>query len=164
TEPGLGPLTVRSDSGRKVRFAAPNETNLWDKNGRDAGLRLIDINSDGKLDCLFSNHERYCLYLFKDMKEGWAIKVFDVVRGKEDGTAPSVPPFVRADGTNNGAWFHSGALWLQNEDTWRLPDNVFKLTFAEMLKASGGREAPGNVASPKPDKQGRIEAVRPKEA
>jgi hypothetical protein len=43
------------------------------------------------------------------------------------------PTFVRADGTNNGAFFHSGALWLQNEDTWKLPDHVFKLTFAEMI-------------------------------
>ena len=98
---------------------------------------LIDINSDGKLDLLFSNHERYCLYLFKDMKEGWATKVFDVTRGQEpanENKIPVIPPFVRADGTNNGAWFHSGALWLMNEDTWRLPDNVFKLTFADMLK------------------------------
>jgi putative membrane-bound dehydrogenase-like protein len=108
---------------------------------QDYGLRLVDINSDGKLDCLFSNHERYLLYLFKDERSGWATKVFDVVRGKEDGSAPVIPPFVRSDGTNNGAWFHSGALWLMNEDTWRLPDNVFKLTFAEMLakKEPGAR-------------------------
>src|SRR5262249_52892498 len=40
---------------------------------------------------------------------------------------------------------HSGALWLMNEDTWRLPDNVFKLTFAEMLDASrrGGEGVSG---------------------
>ena len=65
--------------------------------------------------CSSPTHERYCLYLFKDMKEGWATKVFDVVRGKEDGgngKAPVIPPFVRADGTNNGAWFHSVRLWL----------------------------------------------------
>jgi hypothetical protein len=115
---------------------------LWSGNN----LRLIDINSDGKLDLLFSNHERYCLYLFKDMKEGWATKVFDitrgsVTRGQDDAAAkankiPVIPPFVRADGTNNGAWFHSSALWLMNEDTHRLPDNVFKLTFAEMLQSS----------------------------
>lgn len=120
-------------------FTGPVDILWTDKDGRYTGLRLIDINSDGKLDLLFSNHERYCLYLFKDMKEGWATKVFDVVRGRDDGAAkenkiPVIPPFVRADGTNNGAWFHSNALWLMNEDTWRMPDNVFKLTFADMLK------------------------------
>ena len=96
-------------------------------------IAFVDINSDGKLDCLFSNAERYSLHLFKDMQEGWSIKVIEGVRGKEGGLGPVIPPFVRADGTNNGAWFHSAALWLQNEDTWRLPDGVFKLTFAEML-------------------------------
>ena len=136
-------------------------------------IRLVDINSDGNLDCLFSNHERYCLYLFKDMKEGWATKVFDVVRGKEDGTAPVIPPFVRSDGTNNGAWFHSGALWLMNEDTWRLPDNVFKLTFVEMLgrkePGAGGQEPGGGseccggceeVQGPKSGGRGSCRAIR----
>lgn len=110
-------------------------------------LRLVDVNGDGKLDLLFSSPERYCLYLFKNLDEGWAIKVFDVLRGQE-GTAagenkpPAIPPFVRADGTNSGAWFHSGALWLMNEDTWRLPDHVFKLTFAQML-AAGDQAAAG---------------------
>src|SRR6185436_1062712 len=104
----------------------------------DVGVRFIDVNSDGKLDCLFSNSERYSLYLFKNLKEGWATKVFDVVRGKETGTAPVIPPFVRADGTNNGAFFHSGALCVINEDTARLPNHVQIITFAEMLKSGVG--------------------------
>ncbi len=113
----------------------------------DLGLRLIDVNSDGKLDCLFSNSDRYCLYLFKDMKEGWATKVFDEVRGKETGTAPVIPPFVRADGTNNGAFFHSGALCVINEDTARLPNHVQIITFAEMLKKAGVRGQESGVKS-----------------
>jgi putative membrane-bound dehydrogenase-like protein len=139
-------ISIRRDPKRtmeRLSFGFPKGTvTSWEKLIHDNSLRLIDVNADGKLDCLFSNHERYSLHLFKDMKEGWATKVFDVVRGKEDGTAPVIPPFVRADGTNNGAWFHSGALWLQNEDTWRLPDHVFKLTFKEML-ANGGRGGEG---------------------
>src|SRR4029453_5091625 len=111
-----------------VRAPFKLPTNVHFRAKIDTGLRLIDINADGKLDCLFSNSERYSLHLFKDMKEGWAIKVIDGVRGRAEGNiGPEIPPFVRADGTNNGAWFHSGALWLMNEDTWRLPDNVFKL-------------------------------------
>jgi len=139
---GVGICIHVRDSSGAVRhpFRLPDSVELIDRAGRDGGLRFVDINADGKLDCLFSNHERYSLHLFKDMKEGWSIKVIDGVRGRSDGNiGPEIPPFVRADDTNNGAWFHSGALWLMNEDTWRLPDHVFKLTFAEML----GKKEPG---------------------
>jgi putative membrane-bound dehydrogenase-like protein len=126
------PLRVARDVTDPPFFTAPVGVR-WPLGG-DGGLRLIDLNNDGKLDCFFSNHERYSLHLFKDMKEGWAVKVFDVVRGKEDASgAPAIPPFVLADGTNNGAFFHSGALWFVNEDTWRMPDHVQKFTFAELL-------------------------------
>ncbi|MCI0358552.1 MAG: c-type cytochrome [Planctomycetaceae bacterium] len=134
---------------RRLYFGLPARTEFDPT--KENGLRLIDINADGKLDCLFSNHERYSLHLFKDMKEGWSIKVIDGVRGRAEGNiGPEIPPFVRADGTNNGAWFHSGALWLMNEDTWRLPDNVFKLTFAEMLGKASGRREPPDGAAPQP--------------
>ena len=81
------------------------------------------------------------LHLFADTRTGWSIRVIDAKRGQEDGTGSAIPPFVRADGTNNGAWFHSGALWFQNEDVWRLPDNVLKVTFAELLQR-GKRAGP----------------------
>jgi hypothetical protein len=126
-EGGLEPAVFGLPEGITVGPTAPVDA-----------LRLVDVNGDGKADCLFSNHDRYCLYLFKDMQAGWATKVFDVIRGQEDAAAketktPVIPPFVRADGTNNGAFFHSNCLWLQNEDTRRLPDWVFKLPFADML-------------------------------
>ena len=97
------------------------------------------------------------------MKEGWATKVFDEVRGKETGTAPVIPPFVRADGTNNGAFFHSGALCVINEDTARLPNHVQIITFAEMLKASGGLQPPDTKApeKPAPKEQGNIRGLTP---
>jgi len=132
--------------GRKLPLSLPQGVAFKERG--DPGLHLIDVNGDGKLDCLFSNAERYSLHLFKDMKEGWSIKVIDGVRGRAEGNiGPEIPPFVRADGTNNGAWFHSGALWLMNEDTWRLPYNVFKLTFAEML---GKKEPAAKGQEPKP--------------
>ena len=31
--------------------------------------------------------------------------------------AASLPMIVRADGTNNGAWFRHRDMWVQNEDT-----------------------------------------------
>ncbi len=162
----IGPLTFKDGIPKglafwraKVEIKGPEGTSLFTPDCKDAGLRLIDINADDKLDCLFSNHERYSLHLFKDMKEGWAIKVIDGVRGRAEGNiGPEIPPFVRADGTNNGAWFHSGALWLQNEDTWRLPDHVFKLTFKEMLADGSPPRQQGNeeAAPRKPEPQGGL--------
>jgi putative membrane-bound dehydrogenase-like protein len=115
----------------------------------DTGFRLVDVNADGKLDCLFSNADRYSLHLFKDMKEGWSIKVIEGVRGQPGGIGPVIPALVRADGTNNGAFFHSGALWVQNEDTARLPDLVQKLTFAEMLAGLDNKPVGGD-SRPRP--------------
>ena len=138
-------------------FELPGELARYVTRANAEALRFIDVNGDSKLDCLFSNAERYSLHLFKDMQEGWSIKVIDEVRGKETGNAPVIPPFVRADGTNNGAWFHSQAIWVQNEDTWNLPDGVQKVTFEELLaplkqdsptktSASGGRKSPEAAA------------------
>lgn len=159
---------IRDNGWQVATIELPNRVPFSSEKGDASGLRLGDVNSDGKLDCLFSNQERYCLYLFKDMKEGWATKVFDVVRGKEEvadngNKVPVIPPFVRADGTNNGAWFHSSALWLQNEDTWRLPDGVFKLTFEEMLapldkKDTGPQRKQGKT---RPAPVGRIALEEP---
>ncbi len=36
-------------------------------------------------------------------------------------------------GTNNGAWFAACHMWLQNEDTARLPDGVDRRSFAALL-------------------------------
>ena len=45
-----------------------------------------------------------------------------------------IPPFVRSGPhRNNGAWFARGQLFIQNEDTAHLPDNVWRKTFAELI-------------------------------
>jgi hypothetical protein len=99
----------------------------------DNGVRLVDVNSDGKLDLVQSVPDRYAIYLFKDWETGWSIKVLDEKRGDPAAKKPIIPPFIRADGTNNGVWFHSGAIWLQNEDTAKLPDGVEKVLFKDLL-------------------------------
>lgn len=101
----------------------------------DNGVRLVDVNGDGKLDLVQSVPERYAIYLFKDWDTGWSIKVLDEKRGDAAAKKPVIPPFIRADGTNNGVWFHSGAIWLQNEDTAKLPDGVEKVLFKDLLNA-----------------------------
>lgn len=119
---------------KRLPFGFPEGLPVLDnQTDREVGVRLIDVNGDGKLDCLFSNAERYALYLFKDLETGWSVKVLDEKRGDPSGKRPVIPPFVRADGNNNGVWFHSGAIWLQNEDTAKLPDGVEKVPFKDLL-------------------------------
>jgi hypothetical protein len=109
----------------------------------DAGVRLVDVNGDGARDVLLSGAERNALYLFKSLEEGWSIRVFDARRREAAADGVSIPPLVRADGTNNGGWLHSGHLWLQNEDTDRLPDGVDRRSFQELLAG----ETPASGAS-----------------
>ncbi|MBI2479557.1 MAG: polysaccharide deacetylase family protein [Planctomycetia bacterium] len=112
----------------------PEELATLDAKGRFDALRFIDVNEDGVNDIIFSNAERYSLHLWKNREEGWSIKVIEGVRGQEGGIGPVIPMIVRADGTNNGVWFHSRSMWVQNEDTNRLPDLVDRLSFDKMLE------------------------------
>jgi len=114
-------------------FGLPPETMVIDHSGNDAGLRFVDINEDGFDDVVFSNGERYSLHLFESIEKGWTTKVIQGRRGAGGGTSPTIPMIVRPDGTNNGAWFHSRTMWVQNEDTSRLPDGVDRLSFDQML-------------------------------
>src|SRR4029079_10922090 len=59
----------------KSDFALPANTAVVDDPGRDAGLRLLDIDGDGSLDVLFADARRYSLHLFRpkaDPRLNWA--------------------------------------------------------------------------------------------
>src|SRR5262249_8998616 len=43
-------------------------------------------------------------------------------------------PMIARNGTNNGAWFHSRHLWVQNEDTALLPNLVDRRSFNQLLE------------------------------
>jgi putative membrane-bound dehydrogenase-like protein len=113
----------------KFPFTLPTNAMLVDKQGKDNGLRFIDLNEDGKLDLIFSNETDYGIYLFTDMKSGWSQKV---MAGKQ-GEAGALPMIARK-GTNNGFWVHSRSLWWSNEDTALLKDHVDRRSFNELLK------------------------------
>ncbi len=97
----------------KLPFTLPGGATIVDAQGRDAGLRLVDIDEDGHLDVVFSNAERYLLHTFVSMADGWS---HQVLAGKQAEDS-AIPMIVRADGTNNGAWFKYGHMWVQNEET-----------------------------------------------
>jgi hypothetical protein len=118
----------QAPSWRRLTFNLPERTILVDARGRDAGLRLFDLDGDGDDDLLFSNENRYSLHLFDSLEAGWSREVVSTTRGENAGI-----PAISRQGTNNGAWFHSAHLWVQNEDTARLPDGVDRRSFAQLL-------------------------------
>jgi putative membrane-bound dehydrogenase-like protein len=128
----IGDVTIlalnKEDRWRRLPFTLPEGTAIVDSERRDAGFRFIDIDEDGDLDALFANDSRFSLHLFESMETGW---LREILKGKP-GDEKTISPIVR-DGTNNGAWFHSRTLWVQNEDTARMPDLVDRRTFNELL-------------------------------
>jgi hypothetical protein len=116
-----------------VSWSLPDSLMVADASGRDGGLRFVDLDGDGHLDLVFSNAERTAVYVYASMGEGWSRKVWDDPRTAES----SLPMIVRADGTNNGAWFKNGFLWVQNEDTGGvLPHHVDARPFPQDLLRS----------------------------
>ena len=97
--------------------------------GGDAGVRLVDLNADGKLDIVKSDGRVYGVWLFTDNTKGW-----EAVRTGEPTDAGAIPTLARPDGTNNGGWFHSDHLWVQNEFTARKPDLVDRMSFTELTR------------------------------
>jgi putative membrane-bound dehydrogenase-like protein len=116
-------------------FGLPGGASIVDSEGRDNGLRFVDVNEDGFEDVLLSNAQSFSLYLYiprpvLGFQTGWTREVVSGRRG--DGF--EIPMIVR-DGPqrNNGAWFHSGAMWVQNEDTASNPDLVDRRSYRELL-------------------------------
>jgi putative membrane-bound dehydrogenase-like protein len=113
---------------QQMPFSLPAGTAIVDVQGRDAGLRFVDVDEDGRDDLLFSDDWAFGLYLFDSLEQGWSRKVVAGARGDE-GTIPAI---VRA-GKNNGAWFADRQMWVQNEDTTRLPGGVERRSFGDLL-------------------------------
>jgi putative membrane-bound dehydrogenase-like protein len=129
-QPGIARIQGRyGRPNAQVRFTLPLGARLIDEQGRDAGLRFIDLDEDGQLDVIFSNDQEYGIYLFESMEKGWTRKV---MAGKA-GEHGALPKIVR-DGTNNGFFVHSRHLWWQNEDTAKLPNLVDRRAFNDLLK------------------------------
>jgi hypothetical protein len=108
--------------------------------GLDNGVRFVDLNGDGYDDIVFSNAERYGVYLFNPVEKknvDWRLGWTFVMREGKAGDANSIPPIVRADGSSNGVTFKDGAMWVANEDTAKLPDKVLRIPYSELLRQPG---------------------------
>jgi putative membrane-bound dehydrogenase-like protein len=112
----------------KAAFALPPGARL-PVEGKESGLRFIDLDENGSDDVIFSNEKDYAIYLFSDMEKGWSRKV---MAGKA-GDKGALPPIAR-NGTNNGFFSHSRSLWWQNEHTNLLPDLVDRRSFNDLIR------------------------------
>jgi putative membrane-bound dehydrogenase-like protein len=114
---------------QKLPFALPESARLVDAEGRDAGVRFVDVDLDGYDDVVASNEDGYSAHLFVSREKGWSRQL---VAGKR-GDAGAIPMIAR-NGTNNGAWFHDRKLWVQNENTDALADMVDRMPLDDLLK------------------------------
>jgi len=118
----------------RLGFGLPLGTVIVDAQGRDAGLRFVDINEDGFDDVVFSDSRASSVDLFVDIRQGWARRVC----GGPRGNSKDLPMIVRADGTNNGAWFKDRHMWVQNEDTGgKLPHQVDVRSYKDDILTAG---------------------------
>lgn len=107
----------------------PEGTAIVDAQGRDAGLRFVDVDVDGHADVVFSDATRFSVDLFVPNEGSWSRRVLHGLQAESD----MVPPFVRADGTNNGPWFQFNHLYVQNEDTADREGQVVSRHFVDLL-------------------------------
>ncbi len=118
-------------------FGLPPGTSIVNARGEDNGLRFVDLNKDGFEDVIFSNEEAWSLHLWVPNpvpRLGWFAGWSHESRAGRRGDPGEIPMIVRAgEARNNGAWFHSDHLWIQNEDTAHMPDVVDRRTFKELL-------------------------------
>ncbi len=135
----------------RLPFSLPPGTKIVDQEGRDAGMRLVDIDEDVRPDVVFSNAERYSLHVFISMSDGWSREILSGNRGD----AGEIPMIVRADGTNNGAWFHYRHLYVQNEETGaKLPNHIDSRSYTALLD--------GDVEPPARSPEGSLRAMHPR--
>ncbi|MED5381822.1 MAG: PVC-type heme-binding CxxCH protein, partial [Verrucomicrobiota bacterium] len=125
-----------SKQWRRAPFNLPHGVTFVRRDGSDNGTRFVDINEDGFLDIIQSNELRYSLNIYITQPiDGWNTGwPREVMAGPS--TDPDAIPMIVRGGThnNNGAWFHSRHLWIQNEDTANLPNLVDRRSYDDLLR------------------------------
>ncbi|QDT12110.1 PVC-type heme-binding CxxCH protein [Planctomycetes bacterium K23_9] len=120
--PSMKSILHRTDKGdwqklTDLPFAIVTE------DGGDNAVRFVDFDGDRYDDIIVSNGHESAICLYDPSQDAFANPAESSV---------DIPLIVR-DGTNNGVWFAEGHLWVQNEDTHRMPDGVDRRSYAELL-------------------------------
>ncbi|MGE3316840.1 MAG: PVC-type heme-binding CxxCH protein, partial [Planctomycetaceae bacterium] len=92
-------------------------------------LKFVDIDEDGHDDVIISDETSYQAWLFTSLEHGWNNRILFGNRPEKN----EIPPISR-QGANNGAWFHSRHMFVQNEDTAGMKDLVARVSFDKMLE------------------------------
>lgn len=131
-----------NDRWRELPFGLPSGAQLWDGDQNDTGLRLVDLDSDGVEDVVFSNEDGYGVYLWDGFERGWS-------RTRRVGAAgdQGALPLIARRGENYGAWFRKSQfgqsqMWVQNEHTDRLPQVVDRRSNDELLPEVAPADTP----------------------
>ncbi len=109
----------------------PPGVSLTDAAGHDNGVRFVDLNGDSRDDIVFSNPQRYGVYLYnpkENKKYDWRVGWTFTMREGKAGDESAIPLLVNADGTSTGVTFKDKAM--------RLPDGR-RIEFAELIKQAG---------------------------
>ncbi|GIT13123.1 MAG: hypothetical protein CM1200mP34_5290 [Verrucomicrobiales bacterium] len=128
--------SASSKRWQPASFNLPPEVPIVRRDGTDNGTRFVDINKGRFSRChpvqraaLFT--EIYIPQPIDGWFPGWPREVMAGPR-----TDPNAIPMIVRGGeqNNNGAWFHSRHLWIQNEDTAHLPNLVDRRSFDDLLR------------------------------
>lgn len=112
-----------ADDGTWTPNPQPFPYAVVDAKGIDNGLRFVDLDKDGYDDLIVSNSSETAVCLYDPESQNFSRLVEPV---------GEIPLIVRGQ-TNNGVWFANDHMWVQNEDTNRLPDGVDRRTFSQLI-------------------------------
>lgn len=125
----LSNLVGKATRYGEANFSLPSPGMLMDENGKDSGLRFVDLDGDGDDDLVFSNEQEYGVWRFIDVETGW--KPVRIGRAGDPGALPAIVE----SGRNNGAWFRSREMLQVNEMTAGEADHIRQISFEALLKS-----------------------------